>query len=333
MERATELLGKFGEPKKQLAYGTAGFRERHDLPLEYVFFRMGLLAVLRKCSLKGSCIGAVITASHNHEVDNGIKLVDWDGGMLSQQWEPFAVQLTNCPIADFRAQFETIVRECGIDVAPFAQTGVILIGRDTRPHSLGFHQCMEQGVRLLGATCADLGEVTTPILHFVVRDMNFTGSGSPSSSPFSANYWLDRYNQTMTNGYCALLRTAPTSTLPEARIIVDASFGVGSISLTNFLTYFNAQRTSGSAGTMPGLIIDIRNPARTGSVNEHCGAEHAQKLQLPPAGVSAETDADQLMCSFDGDGDRIVFHAFLASAGARRCELSARFCAYECENS
>jgi hypothetical protein len=99
----------------------------------------------------------------------------------------------------------------------------------------------------------------------------------------------------MTNGYCALLRTAPTSTLPETRIIVDASFGVGSISLTNFLAYYNAQRASGSAGAMPGLVLDIRNPARAGSVNEHCGAEHAQKLQLPPAGVSAETDANQLV--------------------------------------
>jgi phosphoacetylglucosamine mutase len=128
----------------------------------------------------------------------------------------------------------------------------------------------------------------------------------------------------MTNGYVALLRTAPSSTLPETRIIVDTSFGVGSMALTNFLSYYNAQRASTPAGAMPGLVIDIRNAARTGSVNEDCGAEHAQKLQLPPAGVSAESDANQLMCSFDGDGDRIVFHAFLTTEGTVLCSIVVR---------
>lgn len=31
-----------------------------------------------------------MTASHNAEVDNGIKMVDPSGGMLSQDWEGYA---------------------------------------------------------------------------------------------------------------------------------------------------------------------------------------------------------------------------------------------------
>lgn len=31
-----------------------------------------------------------MTASHNAEVDNGIKMVDPNGGMLSQDWEVHA---------------------------------------------------------------------------------------------------------------------------------------------------------------------------------------------------------------------------------------------------
>lgn len=32
----------------------------------------------------------MVTASHNAEPDNGIKMVDPNGGMLSQDWEGYA---------------------------------------------------------------------------------------------------------------------------------------------------------------------------------------------------------------------------------------------------
>lgn len=59
-------------------------------------FRVGILAALR--SLKtGSVIGLMITASHNKVSDNGVKVADPSGGMLTQEWEPFANQLANAP--------------------------------------------------------------------------------------------------------------------------------------------------------------------------------------------------------------------------------------------
>lgn len=80
--------------------------------LGYVMYRMGLLAVLRARYKKGetiiflmiclynnvdfiAVIGVMITASHNPERDNGIKLVDPHGEMLEQSWEAWATKFAN----------------------------------------------------------------------------------------------------------------------------------------------------------------------------------------------------------------------------------------------
>lgn len=39
----------------------------------------------------------MITASHNQISDNGVKVADPTGGMLTQDWEPFADSLANAP--------------------------------------------------------------------------------------------------------------------------------------------------------------------------------------------------------------------------------------------
>lgn len=95
-------------PPIKLSYGTAGFRNKAEL-LDAAFVRVGLLAALRAW-FTGQVIGVQITASHNpvsglHELrreasttaanpvqheqvpDNGVKIVDPDGGMLVRRWE------------------------------------------------------------------------------------------------------------------------------------------------------------------------------------------------------------------------------------------------------
>ena len=48
--------------------------------------RVGLLAALRSW-FTGQVIGVQVTASHNPVADNGVKIVDPDGGMLVRRWE------------------------------------------------------------------------------------------------------------------------------------------------------------------------------------------------------------------------------------------------------
>ncbi len=68
-----------------LSYGTAGFRARHDV-LDEVCVKMGMLSALRALHT-GAVVGVMVTASHNPIEDNGMKMIDPDGGMLAPAWE------------------------------------------------------------------------------------------------------------------------------------------------------------------------------------------------------------------------------------------------------
>ena len=82
------------ESRRRLSYGTAGFR-REGSTLVGVAFRCGMLAAVRSIALQGRATGLVVTASHNPVEDNGVKLVDGDGGMLHMSWEKHAEALVS----------------------------------------------------------------------------------------------------------------------------------------------------------------------------------------------------------------------------------------------
>jgi phosphoacetylglucosamine mutase len=260
--------------------------------------RVGVFACLRSRWCKSKFIGIMITASHNPEPDNGAKLADEDGGMLEEAWEPYIETFANCQdTAEAIALVKDLIQRESINCNIPAH---VVIGRDTRPSSEALWAAACSGVRAMGGMVHDIGTVTTPQLHLVVRLLNEKLEESPEILP-SASEELDRYYSILADGYMSLRGTAAHPS--EDRVVIDCSFGIGSVSMSHLTRYFNDNHPDA-------IQFDLRNPAGSGRVNEGCGAELVQKEQTPPCGVTAEGDEGKCVCSFDGDADRIVFHRF-----------------------
>ena len=300
-----DAVSVYQAPTKEMKYGTAGFRDEWNI-LHATFVRMGIVAVLRSRSSAGRCVGVMTTASHNPEKDNGIKIVDTDGGMLAQEWEPIAEAIANLSHPAEVIAYITS-HEARLGCVDRRQPATVIVGRDTRPHSKELVDCVCAGVRAMGGTVLDLGEVTTPQLHFVVQATN--GARRSRFENFNPTQALAHYYTTLMTGYVTLRQTSKNA--GPSHVVVDGAFGVGGISITEFIKVLTAYCGKHVELTEYALSIDLRNSVGAGKVNENCGAEIVQKGQRPPCNFHAAEDMGKLMCSYDGDADRIVFQSFI----------------------
>ena len=244
----------------------------------------------------------MVTASHNPESDNGVKIVDADGGMMVQSWESYAEELVNNKDTDeIISIIKRIARSEGvIDGTPCC----VVVGRDTRPHSAELAECIIAGAKSFGSIVYDMGLVTTPQLHFIVQKANEASSSFPILN-LDRDVAIANYHHTLGSAYISLLESSPLGHCAQSEsIVVDGSFGIGAVSVMRQSLELNK--------IVPDiLLVDLRNNAFDGPVNDGCGAEYVQKGQLPPKGVDPVKDAGKILCSFDGDADRIVFHCYL----------------------
>ena len=232
---------------------------------------MGMLAALRSRAAGGQFIGLMITASHNPEIDNGIKLTDPSGYMLSQEWEPLAEALAN---AVSEAEAMEVVTSI-YSHFNFDETGpaFVIIGRDSRPHSGRLSDLVKSGAEAMSCCVLDLGEVTTPQLHFSVQKANQRATNSSCSFVFdelTAETALKEYFDTLSSGFMQLLSSIPLleasgtgmeTTKINMDLIIDASFGVGTkaaLDITKYLEKYSELTVS----------LDIRNMCGEGCVNE-----------------------------------------------------------------
>jgi len=290
-------LEAYKKAPKKLNYGTAGFRDKWNI-LHAILNRMGVLASMRSLSLNGSFVGLMITASHNEESDNGVKLVDPNGGMLDPKWEPYAEEIANANNShEILCCLTAIIEKESIGGSVLAK---VIIGRDTRPHSKELSECAIRGITGFGAEVYDLGEVTTPQLHFAVQSSNQLNSPS-----INIPETLETYYSTLAMGFISLLSTVSVvDTIQPVSIIIDAAGGVGALSAQHMS--LAVQQLAPTT-----LTVEVRNAIGSIPVNQRCGAEYVQKSQQLPSGIDMIEDRDRLLCSYDGDADRIVFHSIL----------------------
>lgn len=269
--------------KADVEYGTAGFRLKAS-KLGYVMYRMGLLAVLRARHLKAT-VGVMITASHNPEPDNGVKLVDPAGEMLEQSWEAWATRFANVDDDKLEDLMREIVKEYDIDMNNRVE---VYVGKDTRPSSPSLAKSLMDGVLAISGKPIDFGIVTTPQLHYFVKCRNDRTYGTPTE---------EGYYTKLITAFKKLRGDEYSKGNYENTLYYDGANGVGAKKIKFF------QERIGEP-----LVIRNYNDEIIGSgkLNYMCGADYVKTQQKFPNGLPSVANARCV--SVDGDADRIVYY-------------------------
>ncbi|KAM9703711.1 phosphoacetylglucosamine mutase [Menidia menidia] len=265
-----------------LEYGTSGFRTdaKH---LDHIMFRMGMLAALRSKKTKAT-IGVMVTASHNPEEDNGVKLIDPMGEMVTPAWEGYATQLANAEQENLLAALKDIIEKESINVSLEAN---VFVGKDTRSSSARLSQAVLDGVNALGGHSKDYGLVTTPQLHYMVCCQNTQGKYGVAT--------VEGYYSKLSQAFSQLTKNASNRTDDQKHLCVDGANGIGALKVREMESHLKND-----------LQMSIFNDGSKGTLNLHCGADFVKVQQKPPTGI--EINPGDRCCSFDGDADRIVYY-------------------------
>lgn len=260
-------------------YGTAGFRANSAL-LSSTVFRCGALMAARAMQT-GKATGIVVTASHNPEQDNGVKLIDPSGGMLDMEWEKYANDLAQAKDKEGMIQcIKTLVKEQSVPLGN-RDKACVYIARDTRPSGEELVKAAIAGVASLAVPVCNLGVLTTPQAHYIVRSVNM---GNPASE--------NLYFEQLISGANGLIGDGSTRT-KIGPLLVDCANGVGAIKLKEL------------AEGLVGISVRLCNTGH-GALNHLVGADYVQKEKALPLSISEE-DVRGRCASIDGDADRLVY--------------------------
>ncbi|CAD6191331.1 unnamed protein product [Caenorhabditis auriculariae] len=265
------------------AYGTAGFRNKAE-KLPFIVYRCAYLAALR-AKAKNKTVGLMITASHNPACDNGVKIVDPDGGMLATVWETYATEFVNASDVDFVSLSSSRAHAAGaVGPTPLAAVVCAMDTRESGPHLM---RAAQTAVEQINVAFTDKGVLTTPQLHYIVKCSNDPNFGDPSE---------ESYYKTLSSAFIELckLTEEPSDTKYSSELVLDCANGVGAQKMRLLLAELPA-----------GLLnVDFRN--ENGDLNLNCGADYVKIGQVLPANI-AKTEKVSKCASFDGDADRLVY--------------------------
>ncbi|KII93758.1 hypothetical protein PLICRDRAFT_152796 [Plicaturopsis crispa FD-325 SS-3] len=287
VQELKELSEKHLKPAHiHFQYGTAGFRTLAST-LDSVLFRVGVIAGLRSRKLDGKTIGVMVTASHNPEQDNGVKLVDPRGEMLEASWEVHATTLSNAPTTDdFLEALDSFVKTLKIDLSKPAR---VVYARDTRPSGPALVAALEDGLTAIGAEGRNAGVTTTPILHYLVRAINTKGTKESYGDDSEDGYYTK-----LSTAFKKLVAGRPT----PSPLLIDCANGVGAPA---------AEKLSSYIGDALPFILENTAITTAGALNHACGADYVKTTQKLPPSLADHLKPGQRGCSLDGDADRLMY--------------------------
>ncbi|EPY38853.1 hypothetical protein AGDE_05076 [Angomonas deanei] len=178
----------------------------------------------------------MVTASHNPAEDNGFKIVDFNGEMLDGNWEIWCTKAANASTAD---DLMKILTDCAshfdVDInEDNNKYGNFQLGRDTRDSGADIIKHMEATLKIVGCDYLYHDQLTTPQLHFLVKEANFNTSLPAEKGEFSLALYYDSLIQSFKK-LCELCDLD----IPQnpRKLAVDVANGVGFCGFKGLVEY------------------------------------------------------------------------------------------------
>ncbi|CAJ1947891.1 unnamed protein product [Cylindrotheca closterium] len=300
----------------EYGYGTAGFRFKVE-HMDGIMLRVGIASAILQYELFQNTktntntnqqpqqdMGVMITASHNDESYNGVKLSNPDGSMIPPHLEETLVAIVNQRDLD-------LFQNTHLKGFDFRSTAKFHVGYDTRSHSERLTSLFIKGAQAMGVTVINHGVLTTPMLHHIVLHSNAKAYLPASIPPCPSRAG---YCQAMGSAYLELCNVVAPCAITGDRstpLLVDCACGVGYKAVQEVLSEITIR---GNLTTCKPFLVPCNEPGE-GPLNTNCGSEHVQKQLKPPTWYSktGQDAAKSYCCSVDGDADRIVFFAASSS--------------------
>ena len=158
------------------------------------------------------------------------------------------------------------------------------------------------------ANIVNLNEVTTPILHHVVRQFNDKKSEYKD---------IDGYYRMLGTAFTKTIRGYESIALTRDELYVDCANGAGQLVVGRLQQAVN------------GYLKLVGFNTQRENLNHLAGANYLYTQKAIPTGFTAETAVGKRFCSLDGDADRLLYwrvsaeHALEIMDGDKEMALAA----------